>query len=201
MPDINFEDGDICMNINTVYFNESSSELTEQVFSVVNDFMKSNQQIQYIVVATTEGATGLLAAKTFKDHKVIVVTHQTGFAVPNENELDEKIRAEIHSEGASLLTATHAFAGVPRGIRRELGTWQTTEIIAVAYRTFGQGTKVCAEIAMMAADAGLIPVNEDVVCIAGTGRGADTAWIIQPANTHSFPKIKMRACLCKPLEF
>jgi hypothetical protein len=71
----------------------------------------------------------------------------------------------------------------------------------VAYRTFGQGTKVCAEIAMMAADAGLVPVDTDVVCIAGTGRGADTAWIIRPTNTHAFSKLRMRACICKPIEF
>lgn len=189
------------MNINTVYFKEASSELTKTVFSIVMESLKSNTEIKHIVVATTEGATGLLAAQTFKDRNVVVVTHQSGFKAPNENELDEKIRSKILSEGASVLTATHAFAGIPRGIRRELGTWQTTEIIAVALRTFGQGTKVCAEIAMMAADAGLVPVDKDIVCIAGTGHGADTAWIIQPANTSAFPKIKMRACLCKPFEF
>ncbi|MHA2424371.1 MAG: pyruvate kinase alpha/beta domain-containing protein, partial [Candidatus Thorarchaeota archaeon] len=103
--------------------------------------------------------------------------------------------------GASLLTATHAFAGVSRGVRVSLGTYSTTEIIAYAYRTFGQGTKVCAEIAMMAADAGLIPVDRDVVCVGGTGRGADTAWLIRASNTNKFPELKMRGCLCKPLEF
>ncbi|TFG34948.1 hypothetical protein EU527_01170 [Candidatus Thorarchaeota archaeon] len=189
------------MDINTTYFKETSSAHTEKVFSIVTNFLETNDDIEHVVVATTEGTTGLLAANTFKNKRVVVVTHQTGFVIPNENELDEEVRAKILSEGALVFTATHAFAGVPRGIRRELGTWQTTEIIAVAYRTFGQGTKVCAEIAMMAADAGLVPVDKDVICIAGTGRGADTAWIVQPANTHAFPKIKMRACLCKPMEF
>ena len=132
---------------------------------------------------------------------MVIVSHQTGFAEPNENELREEHRKEIIKEGAQLLTTTHAFAGVARSIRRELGTWQSTEIIAVAFRTFGQGTKVCAEIAMMAADAGLVPVDTDVVCIGGTGRGADTAWVIQPANTQAFPKLRMRACICKPFEF
>ncbi len=189
------------MEIHTKYFEESSAEHTDEVFAVVEDFLMSNPDIEHIVVATTEGTTGLQAARTFKERKVIVVTHQSGFATPNENELADNIRSKIIAEDASVLTATHAFAGVPRGIRRELGTWQTTEIIAVAYRTFGQGTKVCCEIAMMAADAGLVPVDIDIICIAGTGRGADTAWIIQPANTQAFPKIKMRACLCKPLNF
>jgi len=189
------------MKVDTYYFDESSQNSTDEVISLVKTFLSNNPEIEHIIVATTEGATGVAVASTFKEKKVIVVSHQTGFAEPNKNELKEEHRLEIIKAGAHLLTTTHAFAGVPRGIRRELGTWQATEIIAVAYRTFGQGTKVCAEIAMMAADAGLVPVDTNVVCIAGTGRGADTAWVIQPANTQAFPKLRMRACICKPVEF
>ena len=189
------------MKVETFYFDEASRNLTDQVISLVKKFIETNPQIKYIVAATTEGATGIAVSRAFKEHKVIVVSHQTGFAEPNENELKEEHRLEIIKEGAQVLTTTHALAGVPRGIRRELGTWQATEIIAVAYRTFGQGTKVCAEIAMMAADAGLVPVDTDVICIAGTGRGADTAWVVQPANTQAFPKLRMRACICKPMQF
>jgi len=189
------------MKVDTFYFDDSLQNRTDQVIILVKKFLDKNPEIKHIIVATTEGATGVTVARTFQEKKVIVVSHQTGFAVPNENELKEEHRVEIIKEGAHLLTATHAFAGVPRGIRRELGTWQATEIIAVAYRTFGQGTKVCAEIAMMAADAGLAPVDSDVVCIAGTGRGVDTAWVVQPANTQAFPKLRMRACICKPIEF
>ena len=30
----------------------------------------------------------------------------------------------------------------------------------------------------MAADAGLIPINREVIAIAGTGKGADTALVV-----------------------
>ena len=189
------------MTIGTFYFDEASSEHTERVLTIVKDYLDSNPEIEHVVVATTRGATGIAAAKEFSNKRVIVVSHQTGFVKENENELDNDKRLQIKKSGASLLTATHAFAGVARSFRKELGTWMATEIAAVVLRTFGQGTKVCAEIAMMAADAGLIPVNKDVVCIGGTGRGADTAWIIRPTNSHAFPKMRMKACLCKPLEF
>ncbi len=189
------------MRVQTYYFDELSQANTQKVLSVVNEFLMDNLSVEHIVVASTGGATGLEAAQRFKNKTVIVVSHQAGFAAPNENELKDDQRERIINEGARILTATHAFAGVARGIRVELGGWQPTEIIAVAFRTFGQGTKVCAEIAMMAADAGLIPTDRDVVCIAGTGKGADTAWIVQPANTHAFPKLRMKACLCKPLKF
>jgi hypothetical protein len=189
------------MKVKTQYFDETSQEHTSIVLELVREFLDSNSQIDHIVVATTEGATGLEVSQTFKDKKVIVVTHQSGFVIPNGNELKDEIREAIIATGAKVLTATHAFAGVARGIRRELGGWQSTEIIAVALRTFGQGTKVCAEIAMMAADAGLVPTDCDVVCIAGTGRGADTAWLVQPANTLAFSKLRMKACICKPMSF
>lgn len=189
------------MKVETHYFNESSQNVTDQVISLVKDFLAENPTIKHVIAATTEGKTGVAVAKAFKEYNVTIVSHQTGFAEPNENELKEEHREQIIKEGAKILTTTHAFAGVPRGIRRELGTWQATEIIAVAFRTLGQGTKVCAEIAMMAADAGLAPVDTDVVCIAGTGRGADTSWVVRPANTQAFPKLRMRACICKPIDF
>jgi hypothetical protein len=189
------------MSVKTHYFDEASSEHTEKVLALVKEYLINNPGIEHVVVATTEGATGIAIAKEFPEKNVVVVTHQTGFAVDNENELSDVNRIQIQKLGAKVLTATHVFAGVARSFRKELGTWMTTEIIAVALKTFGQGTKVCAEIAMMAADAGLVPVNKDVVCVGGTGRGADTAWVIRPANSHAFTKMKMKACLCKPLEF
>jgi len=65
----------------------------------------------------------------------------------------------------------------------------------------GEGTKVCVEIVLMAADAGLIPVDKDVIAIAGTGRGADTALRIKPANAARFFDLKIREVLAKPTNF
>jgi hypothetical protein len=189
------------MPVKTFYFDEASSEHTEKVLALVREYLSDNPNIEHVVAATTEGATGIATAKEFSDKQVVIVSHQTGFAVEDENELSEEKKLQIEKLGATVLTATHAFAGVARSFRKELGTWMATEIVAVALKTFGQGTKVCAEIAMMAADAGLVPVTKDVVCIGGTGRGADTAWVVRPANSHAFPKVRMKACLCKPLEF
>ena len=52
----------------------------------------------------------------------------------------------------------------------------------------------------MAADAGLIP-SEDVLAIAGTGRGADTAVIIGANSSNRFFDIKVREILAKPMGF
>ncbi len=193
--------GEEKMDIKTHYFDEASWELTDQTLEIVREYLKNNTDVRDVIVATTRGNTGLAASKVFTDRNLIVVSHQEGFAEANENELDDEKREEIERSGAKVLTATHAMAGIARGIRKKLGTWTPAELMAVAFRTFSQGTKVCAEIAMMAADAGLVRVDKDVICIAGTGRGADTAWIVRPAYTSSFPELRMKACLCKPYEF
>ncbi|TFG14432.1 hypothetical protein EU537_03165 [Candidatus Thorarchaeota archaeon] len=191
----------LSMKLTTHYFKEASPEHTERTLDYVEEFLSEHPEIEHVLVASTQGDTGLAASRKFSNHKCVVVSHQTGFVMDNENEMQESIRKEIEKNGASVLTCTHAFAGVDRGIRKQFGTWTTAEFFAVVYRTFGQGTKVCAEIALMAADAGLVPVDADVVTIAGTGRGADTAWVVQPANTNKFPELRMRGCIVKPLDF
>jgi len=51
---------------------------------------------------------------------------------------------------------------------------------------------------MMAADAGLIPVDRDVIAIGGTGTGADTALVVQPANSTRFFDITIMEIIAKP---
>ena len=60
--------------------------------------------------------------------------------------------------------------------------------------------KVCVEIVAMAGDANLVPV-EDVIAVAGTGRGADTAVVIGANSTNRLFDIKVRAILAKPKNF
>ena len=134
--------------------------------------------IETYLVATTSGATALAAAERLEGRRVVAVTHSTGFGRPGVQEADPSLLARLAESDAELLTATHAFGGVGRAVRRKLKTFQVDEIIAQTLRLFGQGTKVAVEMALMAADAGLAPVDEDVIGIAGTGRGADTAVVL-----------------------
>ena len=50
----------------------------------------------------------------------------------------------------------------------------------------------------MAANAGLVRTDEEAVVIAGTGRGADTAVVLLPANTSDFFNLRVLEMLCKP---
>jgi hypothetical protein len=185
------------IEIQNVYFAESGSANTEKTLEIARR-RAEELGIEIIVVASTSGDTGLKAVKTFADRKVVVVTHATGFPAPGVQELTPENRARILEKGGIVLTATHAFGGVGRAVRRRFNTYQVDEIIAQTLRVFGQGTKVACEIVLMAADAGLISTAEEVVSIGGTGSGADTALVIKPAHTHDFFELKVREVLCKP---
>ena len=50
----------------------------------------------------------------------------------------------------------------------------------------------------MAADAGMIPADRDVVVIAGSSRGSDTAVIIKPANSRRLFDMVVKEIIAKP---
>jgi hypothetical protein len=185
------------MEIQSVYFPEPGSANTEKTLEVAKK-RAEELGIKTIVVASTSGETGVKAVKLLANYRVVVVTHATGFPTPDVQELTEQNRAKILEKGGTILTATHAFGGVGRAVRRRFHTYQVDEIIAQTLRVFGQGAKVACEIALMAADAGLIRTDEEVVSIGGTASGADTALVIKPAHTHDFFELKVREVLCKP---
>jgi len=182
------------------YFKEAGRHNTDAVLRLVREYMEK-EGIKDIVVASTTGETGAKASKIFKGYNVVIVTHCFGFREPGKIELQEEYKKEILANGAKIFTGIHALSGVERAIRKDFGTIQPLELIANTLRLMGEGTKVCVEITLMAADAGLIPVDKDIIAIAGTGRGADTALRIRPANTSRFFDLKIREVIVKPYGF
>ena len=52
---------------------------------------------------------------------------------------------------------------------------------------------------VMATDAGLLRRGESVIAVAGTGRGSDTALVMQAASSQHMAKLRVNEMLCKPL--
>lgn len=181
----------------TVYFQTKGAVNTSRVLQLAHD-RASATGIKTIIVATTSGETGFLAAKKLESCNVVAVSHSTGFRESDEQELSAENRRRIEQAGGKVLTTTHAFGGVNRAIRKKMNTYQVDEIIAFTLRNFGEGMKVVAEIALMAADAGMIQVNEPAIAIAGSGSGADTAVILQPANAQNFFELRFLEIICMP---
>jgi len=180
-----------------VYFTRAGRENTARTLELARARAEA-LGMRKVLVATTGGATGAQAAQVFQGLEVVAVTHSTGFHEPDTQELTSEHRAAIEAAGARILTCQHAFGGVGRAVRKRLGTYEIEEIIAFTLRTFCEGVKVAAEIALMAADAGLVRTDEPVIAIAGTGRGADTAAVIKPANAQTFFDLRFLEIICMP---
>jgi hypothetical protein len=183
--------------IQCTYFGQPGKDNTERVLQVARA-RAEELGIQSIIVATTTGETGVRASEVFKGYNLVLVTHSTGFKEPNQQELTEANRQIIEANGGRILTCQHAFGGVGRAVRKKLQTYELEEIIAFTLRIFGEGMKVVCEVALMAADAGLVRVGEPAIAIAGTGRGADTAVVLRPANAQAFFDLRIMEVLCKP---
>ncbi len=183
-----------------IYFNRAGRQNTEVLLESVKQYAE-RESIKNIVVASTTGETGAKASAIFKGANVVVVTHSVGFQEPGKTELQKEHKRVILRNGASVFTGTHALSSVERAIRKDFGTIQPLELIANVLRLFGEGTKVCIEITLMAVDAGLIPADQDIIAIGGTGTGADTALRIRSANASRFFDLRIEEVIAKPGTF
>ena len=181
----------------STYFSPPGPQNTARTLEIARQ-RAEELDIRTVLVASTRGETGMLAAQQLQGRDVVVVTHATGFRGPNVQELTEENRAAIEAAGGQILTCQHALAGISRAIRKKWGTYGIDEIVAQTLRIFGEGMKVCVEIALMAADAGLVKVGEPCIAISGTGRGADTAVVLVPANVQQFFDLRVMEVLAKP---
>lgn len=183
----------------TVQFEAPGTVNTDAVVQCVINRIEQGG-IEHVVVATTTGDTGVRFMQALKetDAHLICVTHHMGFREPNQMELEPMLSSQLREGGAHILTMSHALSGVARSISKKFGGTSTTEMIAHTLRMFGQGMKVCVEIAVMAADAGVIPAGRDVICVGGSGRGADAAVVLRAAHMNAFFDTKIREILCWP---
>jgi hypothetical protein len=168
-----------------VYFDRPGTENTEAVLHIARQ-RAEELGIETILVASSGGDSAVQATEVFSGFKVIAVSHVTSFRDPDTQEFTDENRNIFESKGGTVLTTTHAFGGISRAIRNKHNMYLLGDIVADVLRIFGEGMKVACEITLMAADGGLVRTDKDVIAIAGTGRGADTAILLAPICTHNF---------------
>jgi hypothetical protein len=189
----------------TVYFEEPGDVNTKVTFALARQ-RAEELDIKTVLVASTSGKTAVKAMDALQGLRVIVVNHCAGFREPNTQEFTEDNRKIVESKGSIILTTAHAFGGISRAFRQSEipqapATYVVGDLIASTLRVFSQGVKVACEIAVMAADAGLVRTDEEVIAIAGTGAaggGSDTAIVVQPNNAHRFFDLRVKELICKP---
>jgi uncharacterized protein len=183
-----------------VYFDKKGPENTEKTLLIARDEAEK-RGIKYLVVASTRGNTGLQAAQMLQNTsiKLVVVGHSTGHMEVGQQLFDMDLKKQIENLGVTVYLGTDVLTGFP-GMMRKKNRFSEETTIADTLRMFGSGTKVAVEIVAMASDANLIPV-EDVIAVAGSGRGADTCVIIAANSTNQFFDIKVREILAKPRDW
>jgi len=185
-----------------MYFYRPGSENTTAVLECVAHRL-THGDVRHVVVASNSGATAVAALEKIAgmSARLICVTSHAGFGGSDKIDLDEKYASRLREAGIPILMCSHALSGIGRSISERFGGVTPVEIIAHTLRRFGEGMKVCVEISVMAADAGLVPTDCDIIAVGGSGEGADTAMVLRSAHMNSFFNLKIKEILCKPLDF
>ena len=107
---------------------------------------------------------------------------------------------KLEDAGIKTYFGSHVFSGAARGVTNKYGGYSPLDVVADTLRMFSHGVKVSAEISIMAADAGLIPVGEKIIAIGGRGHGVDTAVILTPVNAKNLFDLKFHEIIAMPKE-
>jgi hypothetical protein len=176
-----------------VYFDEPGPANTEAVLRLARERAKA-RGIKKCVLASTTGETARRAAKLWAKSglKIVVVPHQYGFGFGQR--FPPELVAELARQGhvvhfGTMLFHTENFYGM-----------NTPTLMANLLRTFCQGMKVCVEIVLMAVDGGHVDVGEEVVVVAGSGRGSDTAVVTLAAPSTRLGDLHIKEIICKPFQ-
>jgi len=117
-------------------------------------------------------------------------------------EYAKKNLEELAKLGAKIVGGTATLWNVDRSLMTKYGGASMQEIINETLRLVCPGFRVCVEVALMAADNGVIPTNDEVIVMAGTERGLDTAVVIKPSVSVKMfdlcEGMEIREIICKP---
>ena len=187
------------MKKSILYFENAGPENTEATIQLAKE-RALELGIQDIVVASTHGGTGLKVAEAFKDagFNIVAVTITEGYRDEGWAMTREE-RLMLQEMGVKVFTGIHALGDdVNSAFTEKYGGKAFNEVVAQTLYRFCQGMKVCVEIVLMAADAGLIQIDREVLAIAGTDKGADTAMVVKPSYARKFLDLQIKEIIAKP---
>jgi len=196
------------------YWEKAGKEHTDATLKIALDAAKE-RGIGTVLISSTTGYTAEKAVEVFNGSglKLVVVTHATGYRTKGVQMMPDETRSKLKAAGCEVVTCTDVLTGaVSAGVGRQRPALSEPQegrlpwvipppnvIVANTLRMFCQGVKVCAEIAMMAVDSCAIDSGENVVVVAGSHAGADTAMVVEASESSRIKNMKLREVLCKPL--
>ena len=182
-------------------FDKPGREHTKETVRIALE--KAKELGAKVVLATNAGDTAVEALEQAKalgivQQLVVVGSVYDYKTAKHGNKMDEEKQGALQESGVPIVFASHVLSGVERGLSTKFSGIYPAELMAHTLRMFGQGVKVCVECAIMAYDAGLLGPAAPVVCVGGTGKGADTACLITPAHANDVLSLRVHEIYCKP---
>ena len=181
------------------YFDSEGNDYTDELIMAVKDKLDVSENIKRILIASSSGESALKLYGVVGDRvEIINVTHHMGFSGENESDISEEMIGKLEEVGIKTYFGSHAFSGAARGVTNKYGGYSPLDVVADTLRMFAHGIKVSCEISIMAADAGLVPVGEEIIAIGGRGHGVDSAAIITPVNAKNLFDLKIHEIIAMP---
>lgn len=187
------------MEIRSLLFETAGEQNTDATIQIAKERAQA-LGIRQVVVASSHGATARKAHAAFAPlgAKVIAVSISHGWESEGWT-MTPAEWAELAQMGVPVVTGIHALGDdVGSAFTEKHGGRTIQEIVRETFYRFCQGMKVAVECVLMAADAGLLDMSQEVIAIAGTGSGADTAIVCKPAYPRTFLELEIREILAKP---
>lgn len=185
------------MEKNITYFKKYGSVNTDKVLRLAKERF-NELGLKHVIIASSSGETAVKALKYFKSEELCVVSSMYGYREPGKHSLSEKNLEILKKTGIKIIFQTHIFSGIEISISKLYGGISFAQYTSNIFKMIGHGFKVCAEITVMAADSGYIPINREVISIGGNKRGADTALVITPAHSNNFFDMQFKEIICMP---
>ena len=187
------------MELKTLVFEKSGKHNTDATLQIARERALA-LGITQVVVASSHGKTARKAHEVFAPEGMRVVAVSICHSWEGEGwVMSAAERAELTELGVAVHTGVHALGdGVGSAFSEKYGGRVLEEIVRDTLYRFCQGMKVTVECVLMAADAGLLDMSQEVIAIAGTGDGADTAIVCKPAYPRTFHELEIREVLAKP---
>ena len=178
-----------------LYFEKPGKINTDATLNVARQRAKQ-LGIKQIVVASTHGFTAKRAHEIFQgmDVKIIAVSICASFDEEGWT-MSPGEREELEKLGIKVITTIHALGD---DVSEALSMSSPNRIVRETPYRFCQGMKVAVEVALMAADAGVLDISQEIIAIGGTNEGADTAMVLKPAYSRKFKELEIKEILAKP---
>jgi hypothetical protein len=188
-----------------VIFNEPGPDNTDEVIKLAAN---ESGSYEHIVVASITGASALKLSDAVPGAKIVCVTCPQGMHFETDKmddgpfndipglrkirdrwrseglrkvpmSIDAAVREELNKRNVAVVQGTIPFFGPSFSMRLHLNHVNSLDIVAKTLELISTGTLVCLESVLMAVDSGNVPEGVEVVALAGTERGLDTACVIR----------------------